>query len=276
METTKVFLKNLIDNNLSESNIFKRNILKEYLQVLVLDYLYSHESYNKLIFYGGSCLKHCFDLPRLSEDLDFVDAKKEIKIKKLCKDLEEFFKKNTDLDLKTTCQKFRVYLKFPILQELELANKSESNFLFLKVEVFQNFNFCQKFKTQTIPLFKFNKSILVRSFDLETLMATKLRAILYRKWEKTNKQEEALIKVKGRDYFDLMWYLQKGIQPNIDCVEARDKQELKNKLLKIVSKIDSQSIKLDLEALIKDREFIKKLSGNIKEIITKQIKIAKW
>jgi len=40
-----------------------------------------------------------------------------------------------------------------------------------------------------------------------------------RKWEKTVKGGEVIAKVKGRDYFDLMWYLGKNIKPNINCVE---------------------------------------------------------
>lgn len=39
MEAVKVFLKDLIEESKSPSNVFKRNILKEYLQVLVLDFI---------------------------------------------------------------------------------------------------------------------------------------------------------------------------------------------------------------------------------------------
>ena len=93
MESTKLFLKDLIKNSAAENAAFKRNILKEYLQILVLDYLYSHAVYSRLVFYGGSCLKHLYGLPRLSEDLDFVDLKKEIDLEKLAGDLAVYFKK---------------------------------------------------------------------------------------------------------------------------------------------------------------------------------------
>ena len=55
------------------TNVFKKNLVKEYLQIPILSFFYSNKKYQDLIFYGGSCLKHCFDLPRLSEDLDFVN-----------------------------------------------------------------------------------------------------------------------------------------------------------------------------------------------------------
>lgn len=268
METVKIFLKDLLDKSESKNKLLKRNILKEYLQVLVLEFIYSHPSHSNLFFYGGSCLAHCYGLPRMSEDLDFIDAKKEIKISDLARDIEFYFKKNTDLEIKTTAQKFRIYLKFPLLRELGLAEKSESDSLFLKVEIFSGFVFCKKYKTESIPLFKFNKSILIKTFDLPTLMSTKIMAVLERKWEKKDKSGKILAKVKGRDYFDLMWYLEKKINPNMDCLKGvKNKKELKEKLAAAVRKADPKSIAFDLEPFIDKKDFVDNLSKNIKDII---------
>ena len=271
MLSIKPVLKNLIKEDASKNKTFKRNILKEYLQIIVLDYIYSSPKYNQMVFYGGSCLAHCFGLPRLSEDLDFVDLKKKININKLAKDLEAYFKKNTDLELKAVFQKFRIYLKFPILYELGLAKKTESDLLFLKIEIFKDFDFCKKFETEIIPVFKFNKSILIKTFDLQTLMATKIRAIFFRKWEKKDKKGGTIAKVKGRDYFDLMWYLEKKVKPNLNCLKADTFKILKKDLLILIKKIDNKSIKTDLEPLILDRKFVINLSKNIKKILQKEI-----
>lgn len=272
MEEIKPVLKNLLIASPSKNKIFKRNILKEYLQILVLDYIYSHKNYSKLIFYGGSCLAHCHNLPRLSEDLDFVDAESNADISRLAYDLEKYFNEKTDIKAKATVQKFRVYLKFPVLYELELSEIGESDFLFLKVEVFQKFDFCRNYKTEITPLFKFNRSMLVKSFDLPTLMATKIRAVLFRKWEKTDKAGNVIAKGKGRDYFDLMWYLEKGISPNIGCVEGVvDTEDLKEKLLEAVRKADARSIRIDLEALIDDRDKVAQLSDNMNNILIRGI-----
>lgn len=272
MEATKIFLKDLALKSASKNKVFKRNVLKEYLQILVLDFIYSHKKYGQLSFYGGSCLNHCHNLPRLSEDLDFVDLDKKIKIPELANDLEEHFKKNTDLKVKAVPQKFRAYLKFPLLHELGLAGKSESDLLFLKVEVFKGFDFCRNYEVEFIPLFKFNKTILVKTFDLATLMATKIRAVLHRKWEKTDKNGKILAKVKGRDYFDLMWYLEKGIAPNIGCIEGvASMEDLKEKLLAAVEKADAKSIQIDLEPLIDSKALVEKLSKNMKNILRKKI-----
>jgi len=272
MEDVKNVLKNLITGNRRFNSLYQRNLLKEHLQLLVLDFLYSHSSYSQLVFYGGSCLAHCHGLPRLSEDLDFVDLPKKIKIPELAKGLEKYFKKNTDLEARAVSQKFRVYLKFPLLRELALAESGQSDLLFLKVEIFKGFDFCKNYKTEVIPLFKHNRSILVKTFDLPTLMATKILAILHRKWEKTDKKGKTLAKVKGRDYFDLMWYLQKGVKPNFNCLEGiKNENELKSKLLEIINKIDSASIYLDLESLIDNQNFVKNLSKNLKDILKREV-----
>lgn len=271
MEQTKLFLKKLITETSSKNKIFKRNILKEYFQVLTLDFIYSSRDFSDLIFYGGSCLSHCFGLPRLSEDLDFVDVKDKVDLSKLAKDLENYLLKE-EFAVKAKVQKFRIYLKIPILKELGLAKKGESDFLILKIEIFKNFGFCKKYKVEIVPLFKFNRTILVKTFDLPTLMSTKIRAIFYRKWEKTDKKGKKIVKVKGRDYFDLMWYLEKKVVPNFECLEeAKNKEELKEKLLELIEKLDSKSVRIDLEPLIENEKFVKNLSKNIKSILKNQI-----
>ena len=272
METLKPILRHLIAEVPALGSLFKRNILKDYLQVVVLDFVYSDPRYSRLIFYGGSCLAHFFQLPRLSEDLDFIDETQKLIVAELAHDLEEYFRKRTDLEVKATTQKFRIYLKFPILSELGLAGKGETEMLFLKVEIFSDFNFCRHYTADIRPLFKFNRSVLARVLDLPTLMATKIRAILYRKWEKTDKRGRTTVTVKGRDYFDLLWYLQKGIRPNLTCIEGINEIEaLKRKLLGIVSRVDSRSIQLDLEALIEDDRLARNLGRNMKTILEREI-----
>jgi predicted nucleotidyltransferase component of viral defense system len=275
MEETKLVIKDILAKHPEAPIFFKRNLIKEYLQVLVLDYIYSHPKYSSLVFYGGSSLVHCYGLSRLSEDLDFVDIKKEIDMEMLAKDLEKFFADKTDLRVIAKVQSFRVYLKFPLLKELGMVsdNNSESDLLFLKVEIFKKFDFCLTYEIETKPLFRFNRSVLVKTFDLPTLMATKIRAVLNRIWEKKDKAGETVITVKGRDYFDLMWYLEKGVKPNLGCVENNTSiEELKKNILAIVEKIDERSITLDLENFISDQNFVKNLGKNIKDILTRQIK----
>ena len=265
-------IKKILEEHKDSPILFKRNLLKEYLQILGLSFIYSQKEYQPLIFYGGSCLRHCFDLPRLSEDLDFVDLNKKINLEKLAKDLSLFFGKFL-VKPKIKIQKFRIYLKFPVLYHLKLARKPESEFVILKIEVFKEFDFCKNYKIEIVPVFKFNCSFLVRTLDLSSLMATKIRAILLRKWEKKDKKGRVLAKVKGRDYFDLMWYLEKGIKPNLKCLGKKmSLKELKETILKEIERVDRKSLIYDLEGLIEDKNFIKDLAKNLKKILIKGIK----
>jgi len=266
------FIRTILEEKKSASTVFKRNLVKEYLQLLILSFLYSHKEYRSLVFYGGSCLRHCYDLPRLSEDLDFVDIEKRVNLNKLADDLLNFFKKKHNLKINTKVQKFRCTLKFPILQILGLSEPHETNYLFSKIEVYKEFEFCHEYNIEIKPIFKLGEAFLVKSFDLPTLMATKIRAILYRKWEKKTKNGKVLAEVKGRDYYDLMWYLEKGVKPNMKCIENfPDERSLYEQLIEIVRNVNPQSIKNDLEGLIEEPGLVITLKDNIKEIIISSI-----
>lgn len=52
----------------------KRAVLREYLQVLMLNTIYKHKLGNKMYFMGGTALRLFYKLPRFSEDLDFNAA----------------------------------------------------------------------------------------------------------------------------------------------------------------------------------------------------------
>ncbi len=270
----KNYLKTLLALESDQNVLYQRNILKEYFQIILLNYIYSDQKYSGLIFYGGSSLAHCYDLPRLSEDLDFIDSTKKIDLNILASDLKSFFDKQTDLKPIIRIQKFRIELKFPVLSDLGLISekKSESDLLIIKLEIYPDSLIVKNSQIEIVPLFKFNQSMLIKTFDLPTLMATKINAILNRKWEKTDKKGNISIKVKGRDYFDLMWYLQKEVKPNIRCIlGVKNIDELKTQLLTQIDQIDTRSIYLDLEALIKDHQFTQNLSKNIKEILKKEV-----
>jgi len=103
-----------------------RNYLKEYIQYLVLSLLYNQKKMKNLVFKGGSCLRICYELPRLSEDLDF-DYDEKILGKNILGELDEYLKKEIKKkyysELETKIQAtMRLYLKFPFLKDLGLAN----------------------------------------------------------------------------------------------------------------------------------------------------------
>src|SRR5690554_2222892 len=50
-------------------------------------------------------------------------------------------------------------------------------------------------------------SFYVKCFDLPSLFAGKMHALLFRKWKD---------RVKGRDWFDMEWYIRKGVSLNLE------------------------------------------------------------
>ncbi|MDR0772629.1 MAG: hypothetical protein LBF15_06650 [Candidatus Peribacteria bacterium] len=56
--------------------------------------------------------------------------------------------------------------------------------MYIKIEVSNNIDFCKKYETKLYPIFKFNESLVLKSFDKSTLFSTKLNAVLGRTWEK--------------------------------------------------------------------------------------------
>ncbi|MGA7607707.1 MAG: nucleotidyl transferase AbiEii/AbiGii toxin family protein, partial [Anaerolineales bacterium] len=62
---------------------------------------------------------------------------------------------------------------------------------------------------QNTPVFYLGHSFVPSHFSLETMMASKVIACLERNFQRG--KEDAFI--KGRDYFDLLWFMQKGVHP---------------------------------------------------------------
>lgn len=252
------------------------NFLKEYLQYPVLNYIYSNKNYKNFIFTGGSCLRICYDLPRLSEDLDFDLLPKdfnELNLDSLSGDLVAFFKANYLLDVVPKVQSDkRLYLKFPILKKLGLAKSiADSDFLYVKIELSKTDY--GKPEVEINPISKFGYNFIVRNYSRPYLMTGKIRALLNRTWFKGDENE---INIKGRDFYDLFWYLQNGIQPvwgELKKFESiNDMADLKKKLnLKINKNITAQKLSYDLKNFFIDQSFIDDFCDNYKEIIKKYL-----
>ena len=252
------------------------NFLKEYLQYPVLAYIYSHENYKNLIFMGGSCLRICYDLPRLSEDLDFDYLEKdfaEIDLAAFANDFKKYFKDNylINIDVKVQAN-IRIYLKFPILKELELAsNISESNFLYVKIEISKS-NFIKP-EIDLTPISRFGYNFIVKNYTLEYLMTGKISAILNRAWFKGDANE---IDIKGRDFYDLYWYLQNKINPSWAELEKiagikTQVEFVKTIKEKIDKNVTAKKLAYDLKNFFENQEFVNNFCENYKDIIYKNL-----
>ena len=244
----------------------KRIILKEVLQSSVLDFLYNHPAYRRLNFYGGTCLHVVYNLNRLSEDID-LDNSAGVDLSQLSDDLTGMFKNALGYDetiIKTQQGEngiLRVTLKFPVLNTLGLsAYPNES--LHLKVEVSHH---QQVAVIQNTPVFYYGHSFVPAHFSLETMMAGKMIACLERNFQRGRDG----VFIKGRDFYDLLWFMQKGVQPLTEKLA----QDAKNPytvstavqaLAQKVSEIRTEDLAVDLLPMFESRPFIESWLENFR------------
>lgn len=251
------------------------NFLKEYLQYPVLDFLYKREKYRNFIFTGGSCLRVCYDLPRLSEDLDFDLEKRDYEnmdLEELAEELQTYFGKNYLLDIETRVQKQnRVYLKFPVLHELGLHFGGGSDFLYVKIEPSEKKYKKMEAEVQAISEYGYN--FILKRYALDDMMTNKIIAVFTREWLKGDQNE---VDIKGRDFYDLFWFFEKGAEPNFDVLKEalgiQSMSELKTKLKDRIEKnITSQKLKRDLKNFLPDQEFANDFCNNYSRLMEKYL-----
>lgn len=251
------------------------NCLKEVLQFPVLNFIYTNAEYKKkFIFTGGSCLRICYSLPRLSEDLDFDLSARDFRsmdLGKMGTALATYFKNNFLLDVSYRVQgTSRLYLKFSVLKELGIRYGEGSNFLYVKIEpAISQF---KKFNTELTPVSSFGFNFLVRNYDLKFLMTGKIMAILERQWFKGKGNT---VNIKGRDFYDLYWYLNKKITPDFFSLSEKfsinNAAELRQVLKKKIEEVDAMKLAYDLKNFFPDQSFVTDFCKNYKEIMKKYL-----
>ena len=271
----------IIEENKDVSNaFFLRTLLKDALQDFVLRFVYESERFKNLIFTGGTCLKKIYGLPRFSEDLDF-DFVNSFDMDKFEKSLLDYFSQDLqykEISAKIANNKQTIFLRFPILTELGLAkNSADRQILFLRCDLAKQEG---PYKTEINQLSTEEYSFFVLSFDLPTLFANKIIAFLEREYFKKKDQKEPF---KGRDVFDLIWFLETAAKtgfnfaPNWERVFSKlritSKQEVFLPLVSKMEKIDKEDLKYDLMPFIKDKKYIDNLGDNFLEIIKNKGKL---
>jgi len=249
----------------------RRNVLKEELQFYVLNFIYHHPEYNTWIMYGGSALRIIHGLNRMSVDLDFEISHTitEKFLKELKKEIEGYFVNTygarTDfLTIKITHGR-GLLLKFHIRKELSLGQAS--NQVHVKIDL--NRFVAPKTATERRPINHDQLSFVVLTYNMSALMASKLAAIFLRG---TRGVGEATYEEKGRDIYDLLWYMGKKMVPDFDYLIAKgiDVKDPKALFDKITIKIlhnpkTDENLKQDLLPLFVDRTFIENWLKNWRE-----------
>lgn len=213
-------LKILVDESKEEgrSPLVIINIIKEHLQYPILNFIYNHPVYSSLVMYGGTLLRICYGLDRMSEDIDFQTDKK-FDFETFKNDIVRYFEKNYGVDIEVTLKTQRVtgtdqaIIKFPFLKEL--GSGHQWTVLKLKVDV-NRFTGTKDFANETIPIVKDTYAFSIKTYPLATLMASKVVAVFLRDERNIgNKKSDC----KPRDIYDLMWYMDKKTIPNMEYIK---------------------------------------------------------
>lgn len=235
-------IKNFFPLNLRDNPSYRKYLLKEYLQLLILDYLATTPYIRKITFIGGTNLRLIKGIDRFSEDLDF-DCKQMSRPEFM--EMTDFilqFLLKSGLKVEThdkandKLKAFRRNFYFPeLLFDLGLSGYKEERFL-IKIE-------CQD---QQIDYLRDMVNIkgcgLFFSFPAPTdsvLCAMKLSALLSRQ--------------KGRDFYDVMFLLGQT-KPDYSFLSMKcdihNLSELKTAIAEILAKIDLKHKSKDFEHLL--------------------------
>ncbi len=250
------------------------NALKEIIQEISLLGLWRAKFFEKAAFYGGTALRIFYGLNRFSEELDFslLSSNKSFQLKKYLEAIAlelESYDLNIEIQMKRKAKESAIesaFIKAGTLQNFitieipkEVSKKIAANRLMkvkLEVDVDPPLGFETEARYLLEPI-----PFVINIYKPSSLFAGKLHAVLCRSWQ---------IRTKGRDWYDLVWYVSKKNPVNISHLEKRMKQsghfenkdkltanKLKQLLYKKISSTDFEAAKKDISPMLKDPESIK-------------------
>lgn len=228
--------------------------LREELQYLILYVLYTKMSH-PVYFMGGTKLRLSYGINRFSEDIDLAldkpapDFPSEQFFEEITK---AFSEKTTGFHLHGSCNKnqnvLKIMLSFSdILYDIGFSPLPAQT-LKIKIELDTNPPTFASYEKKNYS--SMAGDYIVSTHDLPTGFAGKLACVLYREYQ------------KGRDYYDLRWYLEQKqeISINLAYFNANAEQQKKKTfategdLLSAVKNkienLDLQLLKIDLERFI--------------------------
>lgn len=255
-------MKNLIQDRLGTYSLKsieqEKDAIKEIMQEIILYGLSVGNFFETALFQGGTALRILHGLPRFSEDLDFILQKPDpnfnwsIYVKCIQNICEEYgiIPNITDKSKVDSTVK-KLFLKdnsFGNILDLSFKHiAAEKITIKIEVDVNPPAGSIAQIKYLDFPL---NYAILAQ--DLSSNFAGKSHALLCRKY------------VKGRDWYDFLWYVSKRVVPNFNLLRNAIYQvgpwEKKHvdltpnwyitQLKEKVSKIDWNKAKLDVERFL--------------------------
>lgn len=221
-------LQTLLDRYQPATSAEWENALREIVQELALLGLWRSKFFEHAAFYGGTALRIFHGLPRFSEDMDFSLLRPDTefalaphleavraelcafgftfevdrKVKQTDAAIDSaFIKGSTRVNLLEIGAPEGLSSRFGATQRLKIK---------LEVDTDPPAGATDEVRTLLVPI-----PFQVRLFKLPSLFAGKLHAVLCRNWKN---------RVKGRDFFDFIWYLGKRVPCHLAHLQKRMEQ----------------------------------------------------
>jgi predicted nucleotidyltransferase component of viral defense system len=245
--------------------------------------------FNHAAFYGGTALRIFHGLNRFSEDLDFSLLKKEPDFEfgpYFDAIIAEFASVGIKVSLTQKMKSAISHVDSAFLRsdtswnELVFENTiPQINLSFkpiIKIKLEIDTHPPLGFRTENLLLTK-PFSFYVNCFTLPDLFAGKMHALLFRKWKN---------RVKGRDWYDLEWYLKKGVEVNLvhffqRASESNDwegdaisKEQLIDLLKQKIASVNFENIKEDIVRFIPNPEVLNIWSAAYFSTLAERIKVS--
>jgi predicted nucleotidyltransferase component of viral defense system len=263
--------------------------LREVMQEIALLGLWRSKFFEKAAFYGGTALRVLYGIDRFSEDLDFSllekggsfdladyseALKKELASFGFAVEIESRAKpasaaiQSAFLKADTRTQMITVEFDKGLVQKVP-----RNQVLKIKLEI--DVDPPPGFTTETRYLLR-PVPFAVRAFSLPDLFAGKMHAVLCREWKS---------RVKGRDWYDLVWFAAHLPELRVSHLEQRMRQtghwaepaplsagDLRDLLTRRIDKVDIDQIRREVEPFVKDaaalaiwsKEFFMDVASRIK------------
>lgn len=249
-----------------------RNALKEIVQEIALYGLSRSDFFQKAAFYGGTALRIFYGLDRFSEDMDFSlsEADSGFSLEKYFPYVEEALAshglemtvsekiKSRQSDVKSAFIKGETLVQLVTIwdtEERRFPGIDSHEQVRIKVEIDTNppegATYENKYGLRPVPF-------MVRLYDSQSLFAGKLHALLCRRWKH---------RVKGRDFYDYVWYITNRTKVNLYHLQKRMEQTghwdfndtltltaLKEMLAERFVTVDYEQAKKDVRNFIKSDE----------------------
>lgn len=249
----------MVESYAPKSALERQAVQQEVMQLVALSGLARGGFFEKAAFYGGTCLHLFYGMERFSEDMDFSLLSPDPKF-----DFESYFPAIRE-EFAIAGKEVEMQLKHKGKpSSIESAFLKESSEVFrigfttqkqikvkIEVDIDPPPDFSTEMKLMTRPVSRW-----IRAYSIGDLYAGKVSAALFRAWRS---------RVKGRDWYDLEWYVRNGFVCNLKHLSARGRESDSNVDLSsreaVIAAFKERIATIDFKAASEDvRPFLKDAS----------------